>query len=91
MPSPPVPDTVPSVFWRLFWSGTSGPELRISEDALRIAGSTIGSNDLSAEAWALTTLSASALQELRQMRGYETGDAASLLACELGRREMAHA
>lgn len=91
MPPPLVPDTVPQEFWRLFWSGTSGPELRISTDALHIAGSTIGSNDLSAEAWALTTLPADALKALQQVHGDETGDVASLLACELKRRETAHA
>lgn len=91
MPPPPVPDVVPAVFWRLFWSGTSGPELRVSTDAVRIAGSTIGSNDLSAEAWALSTLPTDALAALQRMRDHEDEDVASLIACELERREIAHA
>ena len=91
MPPLPAPDAVPPEFWHLFWSGTSGPELRISEDALRIAGSTIGSNDLSAEAWALATLPLDTLQTLEQMRGYQKGDPASLVACEIERRTTARA
>ena len=91
MPPLPVPDAVPPEFWHLFWSGTSGPELRISEDALRIAGSAIGSNDLSAEAWALATLPLDTLKTLQQMRGYGNGDTASLIADEVERREITHA
>lgn len=91
MPPPSAPDAVPSKFWHLFWSGTSGPDLRISVDALHIAGSAIGSNDLSAEAWALLTLPADALLKLQQMRRHEQGDADSLIGCELARRGMAHA
>lgn len=91
MPPLPVPDAVPPVFWRLFWSGTSGPELRVSADAVRIAGSAIGSNDLSAEAWALSTLPAEALIAVQRMRDNEAEDVTSLIACEIERRGTAHA
>ena len=90
-PPLPVPDAVPPEFWHLFWSGTSGPELSVSVDALHIAGTAIGSNDLAAEAWALKTLPSDTLQALGQMRGYEAGDTAALIACEIERRRAAHA
>ena len=86
-----MPDIVPPAFWHLFWSGTPGPELRISTDGVRIAGALIGSNDPSAEAWALRTLPVSVLEELQRVSGYESGDAASLITCEIEHRRSQHA
>lgn len=86
-----MPDIVPPAFWHLFWSGTSGPELRISTDGVRIAGALIGSNDPSAEAWALRALPLSVLEELQRVRGYESADAASLITCEIELRRSQHA
>ena len=86
-----TPDIVPPEFWHLFWSGTSGPELRISTDGTRIAGALIGSNDLSAEAWALRTLPLPVLEELRDARGFGSDDTASLIAYTIRHRSARRA
>ena len=86
MSEPSVPGAVPPQFWPLFWSGAEGSELSLERDELHIAGTLIGSMDLSAEAWALSSVSAKTLTALAETRGYDTGDTAKLIRCELRRR-----
>jgi len=89
MSEPPVPGTVPHQFWPLFWSGAEGSELSLEHDELHIAGTLIGSADLSAEAWALRAVSAETLEALAGTRGYDTGDTAKLIRSELRSRRVA--
>ena len=86
MSEPSVSGTVPPQFWPLFWSGAEGSELSLERDELHIAGTLIGSMDLSAEAWALHAASAKTLAVLAGTRGYDTGDTAKLIRSELRRR-----
>ena len=82
-------DRVPPRFWRNFWSGAPGDELRISLHGLHIAETLIGGRDPSARAWALGALPASVLQQCRTLRGFDTGPAADLLDAEISRRVAA--
>ena len=86
MSEPSVPGAVPPQFWPLFWSGAEASELSLERDELHIAGTLIGSMDLSAEAWALSSVSAETLTVLACTRGYDTGDTAKLIRSELRRR-----
>ena len=85
-PEPP-PDGVPGEFWWLFWSGTCASRLRIPEDAVHIADTLIGGPDPAARAWALEMLPLWALQQLRTMRGYDTGEAARWLDFTIKQRQ----
>ena len=82
-------DRVPARFWRNFWSGASGEELRISLHGLHIAETLIAGRDPAARAWALGTLPISVLRECRALRGCDMGTPARLLDAELERRETA--
>lgn len=82
-------DAVPPQFWHLFWSGAEGSELSLSRDETHIAGTLIGSRDLSAEAWALRTVSTATLKTLSKTRGYDTGDINSLIRTAIRRRNHA--
>ncbi|MCQ3806096.1 MAG: transposase [Acidimicrobiia bacterium] len=86
MSEPSVPGAVPPQFWPLFWSGAEGSELSLERDELHIAGTLIGSMDLSAEAWALRSVSTETLTALAGTRGYDTGDTAKVIRSELRRR-----
>ncbi len=86
MSEPSVPGAVPPQFWPLFWSGAEASELSLERDELHIAGTLIGSMDLSAEAWALSSVSTETLMTLAETRGYDTGDTAKLIHSELRRR-----
>jgi len=86
MSDPSVPGAVPPQFWPLFWSGAEGSELSLERDELHIAGTLIGSMDLSAEAWAVRSVSTETLTALAGTRGYDTGDTAKLIRSELRRR-----
>lgn len=88
-PAAETGDRVPPRFWRNFWSGAPGDELRISLHGLHIAETLIGGRDPSARAWALGALPASVLQECRTLRGFDTGIAAGLLDAEISRRATA--
>ena len=82
----PLPERVPPQFWSLFSSGTHPGDLRLPADAVTVAGRLIDSEDTAARGWALTNLPLAALQELRQMRGYDEGPAASRLDAVLAHR-----
>ncbi len=82
-------DRVPQRFWRLFWSGASADTLRVSRHGLHIAETLIGSRDVCARAWAISTLPTSVLAECRTLRGFDTGSTAELLDAELARRAVA--
>lgn len=86
MPEPVVRDAVPPQFWSRFWSGADGSELSLARDEMHVAGTLIGSMDLSAEAWALHAVSTETLTALSETRGYDTGDTARLIRSELRRR-----
>ncbi len=90
-PMAPMPDrdAVPPQFWSMFWSGSEGSELSLSRDELHIAATLIGSVDLSAEAWALRTVSTETLETLAESRGYDSGDINSLIRTELWSRSHA--
>lgn len=85
-PAAAAGDCVPPRFWRNFWSGTPGDELRISLHGLHIAETLIGGRDPTARAWALGALPASVLQQCRALRGFDTGTVANLLDAEISRR-----
>ena len=92
LPWRPVSDPphggVPPEYWWLFWSGTSAADLRLPEDSLQIADALIGGPSFRARRWALAHLPVEALQELRTMRGYDTGELADALdsaVCERSR------
>lgn len=87
MPEPAVGDAVPPQFWRLFWSGAQGSELSLARDEMHIAGTLIGSMDLSAEAWALRHASTKTLERLAGTRGYDSGDVHALIRSELRWRD----
>ena len=87
MPVVEASDRVPSRFWRNFWSGAPGDELRISLHGLHIAETLIGGRDPCAKAWALGALPTRVLRECRTLRGCDTGMAAALLDAEVSRRE----
>ena len=78
-PPEPPPTAVPGEFWWLFWSGACASQLRIPEDAVHIADTLIGGPDPPARAWALEALPLWALEALRAMRGYDTGEASRWL------------
>lgn len=86
MSAPPDSDTVPPQFWSLFWSGAEGAEVSLARDELHIAGTLIGNRDLSAEAWALQSVSSETLEVLANSRGYDAGDTGSLIRSELRSR-----
>ncbi len=92
LPWRPVSDPphggVPPEYWWLFWSGTSAADLRLPEDSLQIADALIGGPSFRARRWALSHLPVETLQELRTMRGYDTGvlaDALDSAICERSR------
>ena len=91
MPPLPQPDMVPPEFWHLFWSGLEGSELRISQHAEHIGGGMIGSNDISAEAWALLHLPTDALTALARSRSRHDDPSGRLLAATVQRRTSADA
>ncbi len=86
MPPLPQPDMVPPEFWHLFWSGLQGSDLRIGEHAEHIGGVMIGSNDLSAEAWALRHLPTDALMTLHRARTRTGSPSGRLLAATIRHR-----
>ena len=86
MPEMPVKDVVPPQFWHLFWSGSEGSELTLSDDEQHVAGALIGSMDISAEAWALRNVSTETLEGMAEARGYDTGDVSVLIRSELRSR-----
>lgn len=87
---PPEPPTkVPPEFWYLFWSGQCASRLTLTQDALHIADTLVGSPNRAARAWALARLPLDELMELRSMRGYDTGVVASWL--DLTIEERSHA
>ena len=83
---PPNDGTVPPEFWYLFWSGQDASELTISDHALHIADTLVGSFDRSARSWALNRLPVDALRALRAMRGYSEGRLAHLIDTAISRR-----
>lgn len=86
-PDPPV--KVPPELWGLFWSGQCASRLTLKQDALHIADTLVGGTDTAAQAWALTRLPLETLAELRSMRGYDTGVAASWLDLTIEERSNA--
>lgn len=88
--SPPAAEPpaagVPGEFWWLFWSGQCASQLRIPQDAVHIADTLIGGPDPSARAWALEALPLRALEQLRTMTGYSTGEMARWLDHTIRRR-----
>ena len=86
-PPEPPPQGVPGEFWWLFWSGECASKLRIPEDAIHVADTLIGGPDPAARAWALETLPLWALQQLRTMTGYDTGEAAHWLNFTIEQRQ----
>ena len=90
--SPPPPEacpaTVPGEFWWLFWSGACASTLRLPEDAVHVADTLGGGPDPAARAWALETLPLWALQELRSLRGYDTGEASRWLDFTIRQRQQ---
>ena len=82
-------DGVPPEYWWLFWSGTSAADLRLPEDSLQIADAMIGGPSYRARAWALTCLPVEALQQLRTMRGYDSGSMADVLDSAVHERSCA--
>ena len=75
-PSDEPPTVVPPQFWSAFWSGSSADELRLPEDGVQIAESMLSSGSLDAYQWALQSVPVEALQEVRSMRGYTSGEVA---------------
>ncbi len=91
-PLPPpqeVPTAVPPVFWSVFWSGSSADTLRLPEDGTQIAEAMLSVRDPLARIWALNHVPVSALEELRSMRGYDTGEIAATLDAAISRRSRA--
>ena len=89
--APSATGSVPHRFWGMFWSGATGPDLRLDEDGCHIAGSLIGSSSVAAECWALRNADTDSLAELRQLRGFDEGDIALAIDAELERRGRAAA
>ena len=73
------PIGVPPEHWSVFWSGVSAGDLRLPDDAVYVADTMIGGPSPRARNWALTHLPIEALQELRTMRGYDSGEYAGIL------------
>ena len=88
---PGADDTVPPRFWGQFWSGASGPELRVSQHGVHIGGTLIGCRDIGACCWALRRLRTDDLAALRTMRGHDSGINARMIDAELERRSLAAA
>lgn len=85
--APTAPDKVPARFWWLFWSGSHGSRLRISEHGLHIASTLLTSRDVCARFWALRNMPDSILAECRDMRGLDTADMSKMITAELNRRD----
>ncbi len=85
-PTAETGDTIPPRFWRNFWSGTPGDELRISLHGLHIAETLVGGRDPCARAWAFRALPVAVLRECRTLRGFDSGETADLLDAAIARR-----
>ena len=83
------PERVPPEFWSLFWSGSSAKDLKLPEDASFVASALLDGPDPVARTWALRCLPTEALQECRNMRGYDAGEVAASIDRAVARRSHA--